>query len=279
MAPSLLLEVTQRMEPQAQLGSAGSMYAANYGSGSTNDSLLEAQIWMAQASGMSAAALSAAAQAAATSPQTGAAPPPAAAGLTSTSPLPTAATGTAPGGDMHEPSGGRLAGGMPLPGAFLPGGSSPALPPSAPANAARSRNPPKPEVAAGIGPKEHVAPGLAAAESSRGGSARERGQPRHVGGVERTDAFGNTRRFFTLEEIALHNQPDDCWLVSHGKVYDVTDFLARHPAGEMAILRHGGTDSSVDFDFHSSKAQRMWAPYLLGYTDCRRGRASDCVVS
>ena len=66
----------------------------------------------------------------------------------------------------------------------------------------------------------------------------------------------------------------------HNKVYDVTAFLSRHPAGEFAILRHGGTDSTIDFDFHSSKAQRMWAPYLVGYLDTKGGgRGGDCVVS
>lgn len=85
-----------------------------------------------------------------------------------------------------------------------------------------------------------------------------------------------------MEEIELHNTPGDCWLIAHGKVYDVTAFLSRHPAGEFAILRHGGTDSTTDFDFHSGKAQRMWAPYLLGHVETRssgRRDAADCVLS
>jgi hypothetical protein len=102
---------------------------------------------------------------------------------------------------------------------------------------------------------------------------------RHVGGVERVDAFGRRRRYFTMGEIRVHNTPTDCWLVSHGKVYDVTPFLASHPAGEFAILRHGGTDSTADFDFHSPKAQRMWAPYLLGYVDAPAYERGDCVIS
>jgi len=104
----------------------------------------------------------------------------------------------------------------------------------------------------------------------------------HIGGVERKDAFGRLRRYFTMEEIELHNTPGDCWLIAHGKVYDVTAFLSRHPAGEFAILRHGGTDSTTDFDFHSGKAQRMWAPYLLGHVETRssgRRDAADCVLS
>ena len=95
--------------------------------------------------------------------------------------------------------------------------------------------------------------------------------------MERVDTLGRRRRYFTMEEISLHSAPDDCWLVAHGKVFDVTAFLTRHPAGECAILRHGGTDSTTDFDFHSSKAQRMWAPYLLGYVECS-GSQQSCVL-
>lgn len=96
-------------------------------------------------------------------------------------------------------------------------------------------------------------------------------------GVVRTDVFGRRRRYFEPREIARHNQPDDCWLVAHGKVFDVTTFLQQHPAGEFAILRHAGTDSTTDFDFHSGRAQRMWAPYMLGYVDT--GRGGDCCIS
>ena len=54
---------------------------------------------------------------------------------------------------------------------------------------------------------------------------------------------------------------------AHGRVYDVTTFLQRHPAGDRSIMRHAGTDSTIDFDFHPMHAQKMWAPYLLGYVE------------
>ena len=99
--------------------------------------------------------------------------------------------------------------------------------------------------------------------------------------VIHVDFLGRRRRYFSRAECAKHNTREDCWLISHGKVYAVTAFLSRHPAGEYAILRHGGTDSSTDFDFHSPKAQRMWAPFVIGYAEPLAGAAgsSDCVVS
>lgn len=74
-------------------------------------------------------------------------------------------------------------------------------------------------------------------------------------------------RYFSMREVARHQSSGDCWLVAHGKVYDVTPFLDQHPAGERAIMRHAGTDSTTDFDFHSKSARKMWAPYMIGYLE------------
>lgn len=83
----------------------------------------------------------------------------------------------------------------------------------------------------------------------------ERLQLRPGEGIERVDVLGRRRRYFSLKEIARHTLSSDCWLIAHGRVYDATEFLPQHPAGEFAILRHAGRDASVDFDFHSPKAR------------------------
>ena len=86
--------------------------------------------------------------------------------------------------------------------------------------------------------------------------------------TEKTSVFSGQRyRVFTAEEVRRHNTPHDCWLVAHGRVYDVTTFLQRHPAGDRSIMRHAGTDSTIDFDFHPAHAQKMWAPFMLGYVE------------
>jgi L-lactate dehydrogenase (cytochrome) len=33
----------------------------------------------------------------------------------------------------------------------------------------------------------------------------------------------------TGEEVAKHNSKDSCWVIVHGKAYDVTDFLPGMP--------------------------------------------------
>lgn len=44
-------------------------------------------------------------------------------------------------------------------------------------------------------------------------------------------------------EIAKHNSPESCWLVIHGKVYDVTSFVDKHPGGRSILLKQGGAVS------------------------------------
>ncbi len=45
---------------------------------------------------------------------------------------------------------------------------------------------------------------------------------------------------YTLEECKRHTSDKDCWLVVHGKVYNVTDFLEEHPGGYDIILTSAG---------------------------------------
>uniref|UniRef100_A0A7S4AY52 Cytochrome b5 heme-binding domain-containing protein n=1 Tax=Chrysotila carterae TaxID=13221 RepID=A0A7S4AY52_CHRCT len=89
------------------------------------------------------------------------------------------------------------------------------------------------------------------------------------------DNRGRRSKYFSREEVALHNKPNDCWLIAHGRVYDVTSILATHPAGMKSIMRHAGTDSTTDFDFHSANGRKLWAPLLVGYVD----DGKHCVIS
>jgi L-lactate dehydrogenase (cytochrome) len=41
-------------------------------------------------------------------------------------------------------------------------------------------------------------------------------------------------------KVALHNSRRSCWIIIHGRVYDVTDFLDEHPGGASTILKFAG---------------------------------------
>ena len=60
----------------------------------------------------------------------------------------------------------------------------------------------------------------------------------------------------TLAEIAQHATPEDCWTAVNGQVYDMTDFIARHPAGPTAVLEMCGKDATEAFDSeHAGQAE------------------------
>ncbi|KAL2266646.1 hypothetical protein VTJ83DRAFT_5998 [Remersonia thermophila] len=55
-------------------------------------------------------------------------------------------------------------------------------------------------------------------------------------------------KVFTADEVARHTSADSCWVVLHGHVYDVTDFLPHHPGGSKIILQLAGRDATAEFD-------------------------------
>lgn len=59
---------------------------------------------------------------------------------------------------------------------------------------------------------------------------------------------GGERFKVTREELSKHNTADDCWLVVHGKVYNVTPYLHFHPGGVEEMMKGAGTDATDLFN-------------------------------
>lgn len=69
---------------------------------------------------------------------------------------------------------------------------------------------------------------------------------------------------YTLEDVAKHNKPDDCWVVVNGQVLDVTDFLPDHPGGKKAILIYAGRDATEEFNMmHKPDVVQKYAPSAI----------------
>jgi len=77
--------------------------------------------------------------------------------------------------------------------------------------------------------------------------------------------MGSNTSKYNKEEISLHNSEDDCWIIYNRKVYNVTEFLNKHPAGKETILRKAGTDVTEDINFHSSYVKKILKKYFIGY--------------
>lgn len=50
------------------------------------------------------------------------------------------------------------------------------------------------------------------------------------------------------DEVAKHNNDGDCWVIVHGRVYDVTEFKEEHPGGKNIILKYAGKDATEAYE-------------------------------
>jgi len=59
---------------------------------------------------------------------------------------------------------------------------------------------------------------------------------------------GGAKAVYTMEDVAKHTSKDDCWIVLHDCVLDVTSWLPNHPGGERVILSFGGKNATATFN-------------------------------
>ena len=70
--------------------------------------------------------------------------------------------------------------------------------------------------------------------------------------------------YYTISEIKKHNTINDCWIYSNNNVYDITNFINKHPGGANCLLKKAGTDCSNDYYFHSKGGKSLWKKYRIG---------------
>ncbi|KAF9430584.1 hypothetical protein BGZ94_005918 [Podila epigama] len=71
--------------------------------------------------------------------------------------------------------------------------------------------------------------------------------------------------YFSVNQVAGHNSENDCWVIIHGKVYDVSSFLNDHPGGKKIILKNAGTDATKQFDaFHNAGVLEKYGALCIG---------------
>ena len=72
--------------------------------------------------------------------------------------------------------------------------------------------------------------------------------------------------FISLEEVAEHCTPWDAWTVVYDKVYDLTDYMQRHPGGAEVVMEYVGYDATIAFRGvgHSRAAFRILEKFVVG---------------
>lgn len=70
----------------------------------------------------------------------------------------------------------------------------------------------------------------------------------------------------TAEDVALHKSPSDNWMIIHGEVFDVTQYLEDHPGGAELLVEAAGTDATKAFDNagHSEDALEIMREFRVG---------------
>jgi len=72
-------------------------------------------------------------------------------------------------------------------------------------------------------------------------------------------------RAVSASELAHHNQSNDCWVAIRGIVYDLTEFIDRHPGGQKSIISMAGKDATRRFDaIHPAGTIDKYLPPVAG---------------
>jgi cytochrome b involved in lipid metabolism len=61
---------------------------------------------------------------------------------------------------------------------------------------------------------------------------------------------------YSLAIVEQHGTKDNCWVAINGSVYNLTDWVSRHPGGEGAIVRLCGTDGTEMFEKKHGSAKK-----------------------
>lgn len=72
---------------------------------------------------------------------------------------------------------------------------------------------------------------------------------------------------YSLADIAKHKDQSSCWTAINGGVYDLTDWISKHPGGERGILSICGIDGSSAFNNQhggQGRPEQILASYKIG---------------
>ncbi|KAG8715750.1 Cytochrome b2, mitochondrial precursor [Ceratobasidium sp. 423] len=71
-----------------------------------------------------------------------------------------------------------------------------------------------------------------------------------------------TENLISYDEVLKHNTRESCWVVIRGQVYDITDFIPKHPGGVKPILANAGTDATEIYESIHAKGliEKMLSP-------------------
>lgn len=81
----------------------------------------------------------------------------------------------------------------------------------------------------------------------------------------------SAKKMITQDELATHDSAESCWIQIDQSVYDVTNFLDKHPGGRERLLQFCGKDATNGYatkgdeqESHSKTADGIKRTQLIG---------------
>lgn len=87
---------------------------------------------------------------------------------------------------------------------------------------------------------------------------------------ERTTSERDEPASYSLAEVAQHDTLEDCWMAIEGGVYDISEYVPRHPAPASVLEPWCGREATEgmrtkgDSSDHSARAWRMAERFRIG---------------
>jgi len=77
-------------------------------------------------------------------------------------------------------------------------------------------------------------------------------------------------KYYTFNEVSKHNKKNDAWIIIYNNVYNITNWIDKHPGGDI-ILSVIGKDATNQFKYYgheqSGYATRILENYYIGILD------------
>jgi cytochrome b involved in lipid metabolism len=72
-------------------------------------------------------------------------------------------------------------------------------------------------------------------------------------------------RIIEINEVEKHNIRENGWIIFNGKVYDITDYIKKHPGGQTTIINYLGKDvTEILNKYHSNEAKKILKGRIIG---------------
>lgn len=92
-------------------------------------------------------------------------------------------------------------------------------------------------------------------------------QPANTTTVATTSTSTTPTSSYTQAQVAVHGDSTSCWSIVNNNVYDLTDWINKHPGGDQAILGMCGKDATDAFERQhggNTRPEQILATFFIG---------------